>query len=766
MSQFSMAIFKICKGQQSIGLMLVLIAATFHLTTGVGLAQSRPASVQSGYSLLERGWVNDAIRAFRQALQQNPQSLEAKLGLAVAYQRAGQDAEAWNTYQQVLAQDPNQLQALAAIGQLGSYRLEWQQPGITALTTLLTLQPENTTARSQRALLYGYQGDFVAAISDYEQVLSSNSSATVVLEAAQIYTFSGDFQTGLELFDRYLVSNSVIPDRAVSAYALALQKSDRIDAAIQVLTKRLQQVAVADPVAFDLRSSLAIAYAANQQPEQALATLEPLRNRPGAILPLARALSTMGRQTQDQGLYAEAIALYQQALAQTSKPSIGLRVEVADSLSEEPTTRLAALQLYQQVLAEQPDDLGIQVKSLWLSYQLGQLPLADFRSQIQQLVQPLPTARVEQQQLAQALIRINPPDPALLDVYQALLATNQPFLQFRIAQIELQQGDTAAARQSITAYQQTVTGATDPAAELLLAEIERQEGNLEDSAQRYIALAERYPNRPAGKDARRGLAGIRLAQGRSAEALQVYEQLQTDYPDDLAIEMGRMAIAYQQRQISEAAAVTVLDNWQTLPTVEFPPELFLLAAALPAAPEREALYDALLELEPDNVGINRRWVQLWALRDPDKAQARVNQLLTDYPDQPEIYFVQGELAQALGDLDLASQSYQAILAQQPDQLDALAALAGIRFQQQRYAEAETLYQQVLAQRPGDPEIRRVLVELDLAQDRPVAAWQQLSQLRQEQAQAGVQDPQIDDRAQQLQIDFLKRRGFQPRWERY
>jgi tetratricopeptide (TPR) repeat protein len=230
--------------------------------------------------------------------------------------------------------------------------------------------------------------------------------------------------------------------------------------------------------------------------------------------------------------------------------------------------------------------------------------------------------------------------------------------------------------------------------------------------------------------------------------------------------MGRTAIAYQQRQISEAAAVTVLDNWQTLPTVEFPPELFLLAAALPAAPEREALYDALLELEPDNVGINRRWVQLWALRDPDKAQARVNQLLTDYPDQPEIYFVQGELAQALGDLDLASQSYQAILAQQPDQLDALAALAGIRFQQQRYAEAETLYQQVLAQRPGDPEIRRVLVELDLAQDRPVAAWQQLSQLRQEQAQAGVQDPQIDDRAQQLQIDFLKRRGFQPRWERY
>jgi predicted Zn-dependent protease len=45
--------------------------------------------VRRAQTLLNQGLVNDAIAAFQQALRSNPNSLEAKLGLAQAYQKAG-----------------------------------------------------------------------------------------------------------------------------------------------------------------------------------------------------------------------------------------------------------------------------------------------------------------------------------------------------------------------------------------------------------------------------------------------------------------------------------------------------------------------------------------------------------------------------------------------------------------------------------------------------------------------------------------------------
>ncbi len=758
--------YQMKRWMRTIGLALILSSLSLNLSALNTEAQTRSASVQSGYSLLERGWVNDAIEAFRQALRNDPGSLDALLGLAIAHQRAGQDAEAWQTYQQVIAQDPNNITALTAIGELGSYRPEWQQQGIAALTALLNLQPSNVAARSQRALLYGYQGLFVEAIADYEQVLSIHSSPNVILEAAQIYTYSGDSVTGLALFEQYLSANQAIPDRAIIAYAQALRETNQASTAIELITTRLRSFSDTDPVSFEFRSALALAYQANQQSEQALASLESLRNQPTAQLPLARALSAIGRQTQDQALDTEAASLYQQVLAQTPSPTIGLLTEIADVLSEVPPSRSEARQLYQQVLEQQPNQRGIQLKLAWLNYQQGDWSRREFQQQAQQITQTLPASLAEQQQLAQALSQINPPDPALLTTYQRLLqsSVSVPFLQFRIAQIQLQRSNPAAARAALSAYQQTPSGAIDPAAELLLADIERQEGDLAASAQRYEQIATRYANRPPEKAALRGLAGIRLAQGQSAEALRLYEQLQAAYPNDTALHMGYTAIAYRQQQLSKAAAEQVLADWLRVNAADelqtFPPELFLLVGALPPEPERESLYDALLAVEPNNIAVNRRWAQLWAERDPDQARARIAQLLSDNPDSIDAYLVQGELAQAIGELELASESYRAILAQQPDQPDALIALAGVRFQQGRYAEAEQLYQQVIAQRPEDAELRRVLADLNIAQDQPVAALQELRQL-----QPDVNQP-INARIHRLQIEFLRRRGFQPDWERY
>ena len=46
------------------------------------------------------------------------------------------------------------------------------------------------------------------------------------------------------------------------------------------------------------------------------------------------------------------------------------------------------------------------------------------------------------------------------------------------------------------------------------------------------------------------------------------------------------------------------------------------------------------------------------------------------------YYLQGEVARSLLDLDLAATAYTSILTQQPDNVGALTALGGIRFEQE------------------------------------------------------------------------------------
>jgi tetratricopeptide (TPR) repeat protein len=316
----------------------------------------------------------------------------------------------------------------------------------------------------------------------------------------------------------------------------------------------------------------------------------------------------------------------------------------------------------------------------------------------------------------------------------------------------------------LEAYRSSPIGSSDLAPELLIAEIERRQGNLEASAQRYQALIERNPSGELLNSALRGLAGIRITQGRPDDAIALYDQLLQRNPNDLRTALGRANIAYQAKRITQAEAEAVLNRWlQNQSPNDTPPELFSLVSSLPPSPERESLYNALLAIEPDNTPIQLRRLQVLAARDPQQAKDEIAQLIARNPDNIGAYFVQGELAQALGDLELASQAYQTVLERQPDNTGAILALAGVRFTQKRFADASVLYKRALALNPKDMDARRALAELNVAQDQPFAALEQFNTLTSEQT---ATNPELNNRIQRLEVDILKRRGFQPYWERY
>ncbi|MBD1909235.1 MULTISPECIES: tetratricopeptide repeat protein [unclassified Leptolyngbya] len=760
-------------------LMGVAIASIIVGSPIVGLAQASPdltiaqttpipAALQRAYGLLGRGLVDQAISEFERYLRQNSESLEGQLGVAIAYRRAGRDADALQAYERVLQLDPGNTLALSSIGLLGEYRPEWQARGIEALTTLLQREPNNTEARAQRAKLYFYQGRLAEAIADYDRVIAQNPDPAVLSTAAEVYTYGGDPARGLELFNRLRAQGATLSPSSTLAYAVALRETGDPAQAAALLDAQLRRSQRLDENAIRLRSALAIAYADLGQLAQAEATVAPLRGRQDARLDLARALNSMA--ALQPGYQAEVAALYRQVLTEAPTVDTAIAREAADVLSGIPSERLLALQLYEQLVLQQPNDYGLQIRRLVLATQAGRLSRSALAQQLQQTFPTLPGEAGQLRAIAQALVLLDPPDPQLLPLFEALqgAGVNEPLLTFRMAQMRIQTNDLAGARALLASYSATPAGSRNMNGILLLmAAIDQKEGNLEAAAQRYTSLLTSGITDPAAIDgALQGLAGIRQQQGRVGEALAIYDQLVARNPQDFNRQLGRASLAYQANLISEAQATAYLTAWLQTPNAEVSPELVSLVSILPPNPQQENLYRQLLAANPTDTGLQLRLAQVIALRNPAEAEALIRQLIAQDPDNLGGYFVQGQLAQQLGNLTLASETYEGILARDPNNADALSALAGVRFQQRQFQEAERLYSEVLDLNPQNMTARTARIQLQAAQGRPMEARQQLQGLQQEQAATGSVNPALAAEVQRIEEGMLQQRGFQPPWERY
>lgn len=753
--------------QLAIAVSLALLSPL--VTTTVTQAQISSA-VGQGYTQLSQGQVDVAIATFQRLVQQDPNNIEAQLGLAIAYRRRGRDADAFAVYQRVLAIDPDNRLALSTLGLLGEFRPQWQPIGIQALTRLLELDPNSTEARAQRAKLYSYQGLFSPALADYTQVLPRTSDPEIIGSAAEAFAFSGDYTTSLALFDRYRSAGLTIQgDRAI-AYAQALRESGQLPQAIEILERELRRPSDSDTLQIRLRGALASNYAANRQFPAALELVQPLRGRMDSRLTLARALNAIGDYSQQPSYNREAATLYQQVLATAPDLPPGVRREASFALGNLPEYRALALQLVDQLMAAQPGDASLTLQRQLLAYQLGQTTQGNLVQQVRSTFPQLPSDPVQVRYMGQVLSRLNPPIVDLLPLYQTLIAggATEHFLHFRIAQILTQQGRLAEAKAALATYGSTPAGRRDPeTTQLLLADIERREGNLAQSAQRYRSLLNTSQAAPIRAGASQGLAAVYQTQGQFQPALAIYDGLIAADPQNLAYPLGRAALAYQAGLISKAQATAVLNQGiQQHSATAPPPELTALATALPPSPSRVGLYQTLLASDPGNPQLQLRSLQVLATTNPAQAQTQAAALVTANPNSLDWYFVQGEIAQQTQAYDIARQSYQALLQRQPNQQDALLALAGLEFELGNYSEANALYQKALAVNSQNITARTALAALNAVQGKPLAAIRQLQAWQQEQLAQGNVNPQVARQIQEIQGGLLLQRGVQPAWERF
>ena len=150
------------------------------------------------------------------------------------------------------------------------------------------------------------------------------------------------------------------------------------------------------------------------------------------------------------------------------------------------------------------------------------------------------------------------------------------------------------------------------------------------------------------------------------------------------------------------------------------------------------------------------------MTDPDAANQAAAQLVAENPDAPEVYLLQGQIAQDTDDLSTAAAAYNTLLDRNPEQFDAIVGLAGVRFRQLRYQEARRLYDQAIELAPDDINLRQASISLTVAQDRPLQALEEINAL-----QSRVPNS-VGLERQELLIKegLLLHRGFQPVWERY
>jgi tetratricopeptide (TPR) repeat protein len=199
------------------------------VTPQIRLVRTRPepdANIQRGYAHLQGNSLDSARRDYEQALRNDPNNVDALLALGAIAQRQGQTAEADRYQQRAYIADPRDAGAQAAA--LGGNSGSDPQAIESRLKTLLAAQPDSAQLNFALGNLYAKQARWN--------------------EAQQVYfnAVAGDTDNPDYLFNLAISLDQLRqPKLAAQHYRMALEAAERRPAAFdrERISKRLSQIA-------------------------------------------------------------------------------------------------------------------------------------------------------------------------------------------------------------------------------------------------------------------------------------------------------------------------------------------------------------------------------------------------------------------------------------------------------------------------------------------------------------------------------------------
>ncbi len=153
--------------------------------------------------------------------------------------------------------------------------------------------------------------------------------------------------------------------------------------------------------------------------------------------------------------------------------------------------------------------------------------------------------------------------------------------------------------------------------------------------------------------------------------------------------------------------------------------LGLLLARNGKLPLAHTEFQQATTLNTDNPALKARAYRAMARIDqtanPSAASAELLEALKLSPETPDDILLSGELAEGSGDAAAAEAAYRRLLAANPQNHDATAALTHLLMHQQKPDQAETLLTAALAKDPNNPALNAQLVSLYEKQNKPELA---------------------------------------------
>ena len=245
--------------------------AAFHGLPGLGASDNKKDQVEAISSALRAQQFDRAVELSRSALQNDPNDAQLWTLHGIALSNKGQTKAALTAFQQALKRSPDYIAALEGAAQL--YYQTGSRRAVPLLNRLLRLRPADPTSHAMLAVLEYREGNCQNAVGHFEQAGA--------------------------LVDSQL--------DALHAHATCLVRLKQLDGAVRVF----QRSVTLQPDDPRERRLLAAVQLMAGKPQDAIATLTPLLERPG---PDAETLSLASAAYEKAGDTPRAVSTLRQAI--------------------------------------------------------------------------------------------------------------------------------------------------------------------------------------------------------------------------------------------------------------------------------------------------------------------------------------------------------------------------------------------------------------------------------------------------------------------